>query len=130
MHYLIWLDINANNDELIKDKLKSVIICQLLTFDNVCDCEKYIFQNPATRCVFIVSYELGFVITPKIASLKQIVAIIVYSSNIVEDVHQTWIEEYSTVCVGDKFHSKKKYLFLISESSISCGRFASIASFD
>jgi hypothetical protein len=103
-YYLIWLDPNVNNDELTKNKLKSIIACQLLLFDDVNDCEKYVFGNPNARFVFIVSYELGFVVAPKIASLKQTIAIIVYSKDKINETLRPWIEEYPTVRVYYKFY--------------------------
>jgi len=123
LYYLIWLDINANNDELTKNELQSVITCELLIFDNVDKCEEHVFSNPNARFIFIVSYELGFVITPRIVSLKQTITIFVYSHNRTIDTCQPWTDQYLTVCVASEFLLKKeKFIFLFAESSTSCDR--------
>ncbi len=123
IYYLIWLDIDANNDELTRNELNSFKTCQLKTFDNVRTCEQYVFSNPNARFIFIVSYKLGFIITPMIASLKQTVTIIVYSKNNIEKTHGSWIDQYLTVHIACKFFVKQdKFVFLVLESSTSCDR--------
>jgi hypothetical protein len=103
----MWLDLDANNDKLTKNKLNkltSIIGCQFIAFDKIDDCEKYVFDNPNARFVFIVSYELGFMVAPKIVSLKQTIAIIVYSKDKIDDTLRPWIKEYPTVRIDYKFY--------------------------
>jgi hypothetical protein len=123
MYCLIWLDVNANNDELTKNELKSNTTCRLLTFDNLSTCEQYVFSNPNARFIFIVSYEFGSVITPTIASLKQTVTIIVYSKDRVENTHESWIDRHFVVCIAYKFLLRQeKFVFLFLENSTNCNR--------
>ncbi|UJR11389.1 hypothetical protein I4U23_015569 [Adineta vaga] len=95
MYYLIWLDTNANNDKITKKELQSVIRCPLVIFDDVDECEKYVFNNSHARFIFIISYELGSVIVPKITSLKQNVSILVYSTSSISS-NRPWTDDYFT----------------------------------
>ncbi len=124
LYYLIWLDINANNDELTKTELQSATTCQLLTFDHVNTCEQYVSNNPDARFIFIVSYELGFIIAPKIVSLKQTIIVFVYSKNTIRDTYGLWTDKYLTVRTACELPllRQKKFVFLFSESSTSYNR--------
>jgi hypothetical protein len=104
LYYLVWLDINANNDELTKSELKSVIKCGLLIFDNVDICEQYVSNNPDARFIFIVSYEFGSEIAPRIVSHKQVITILVYSKNNTVNTLRPWTHQYLTVRITFEFY--------------------------
>jgi hypothetical protein len=127
IYYLIWLDSNAKNDQRTQAEFKSIIPCQLLTFNNVDSCEEYVLINPNDRFIFIVSDELGSTITPRIISLKQTITILVYSESNIAKTKRSWTDQYLTVRVVCQILLRQnKFIFPFAACSTSCDRSSNI----
>lgn len=96
--HLVWLDDYKNKNEEWQNTQKQLrtTINHLKTFDEVCECQKYIEEiSKQDRVILIVSGRLGLEVVPHIHELRQVSSIYIYSMK--ETENEQWTETYPKV---------------------------------
>ena len=95
---LVWLDASANSSKKTHQAQKQlqISINHLLTFENDQQCLQHIQSSSKDdRIILVVSGRSGRIVVPKIAQLRQIIAIYVYCMD--KKANEQWTQLFPKV---------------------------------